>query len=101
MKRTMSQAERVVDYLLTRRHGATGRSIVVECGIMSYTKAVSTARREGYPIEDETRRGVNRMGDKVRYKVYFIRGLKRDLAKYMLTVRTNKGLENLRKRMGR
>lgn len=64
--------ERILRYLATHRHGLTVVDAIAILGTTELRKAISNLRAKGHKIGDEWVSGVNRYGDEVKFKRYFL-----------------------------
>lgn len=69
----LSQCQRMVNYM--KEHGSiTVRQAEVELDINSPNRRLADLRERGYSFNEEWVEKKNRYGEKVRYKVYRLRG---------------------------
>lgn len=64
-------AQRLLDYM-TAHGGITGREAVTECGVCDYRKRISEMRQAGIPIFGVYMSDVNKFGEPVRFKKYYV-----------------------------
>lgn len=73
MKKEINQNKLLLDYM--RNHGHITAAVAMrELGVARLASRIHELRNSGYAIGDYFQEANNRYGDKVRYKVYFLRG---------------------------
>lgn len=73
MKKEINQNKLLLDYMRDNGH-ITAAVAMRELGVARLASRIHELRNSGYAIGDYFQEATNRYGDKVRYKVYFLRG---------------------------
>lgn len=67
----MIQEQRVLEYM-KKHDGITDLEATFHLGVRRLSAKIYNLKKQGYVIKDEWKKGINRYGEKTRFKVYML-----------------------------